>query len=63
MLLESTLVYHLISASVLLGSQNYSLTGQAHKGLLGFFQYQVLACMNNLWFDRSVGSCVHRHVG
>jgi hypothetical protein len=39
---------------VLLGSQNYSLTGQAHGGLLGAFQNHVLACMDNLWFDRYV---------
>ena len=44
--------------AVLLGSNDYSLTGQEHGGLLGFFQSQVLACMNNLWFDRLASSCL-----
>lgn len=37
---------------LLLGSNKFSLTGQAHPGFLGFFQNYVLACMGNLWFDR-----------
>jgi len=37
---------------VLLQRQHYSLTGQAHTGVIGFFQKYVLAVMENLWFDR-----------
>ena len=41
-----------IDVGILLRRQNYSLTGQAHPGLLGFFQTHLLASMDNLWFDR-----------
>jgi hypothetical protein len=53
-LLSLFFVIVFLTSSVLLGSQNYSLTGQAHGGLLGAFQNHVLACMDNLWFDRYV---------
>ena len=39
---------------VLLCRGEFSLTGQAHGGLIGFFQKYILACMGNLWFDRYV---------
>lgn len=32
--------------------QLYGLTGQAHVGLIGFFQKFVLDMVDNLWFDR-----------
>eukprot|EP00039_Didymoeca_costata_P018929 m.335553 g.335553 ORF g.335553 m.335553 type:complete len:516 (+) comp17627_c0_seq1:354-1901(+) len=44
----------IIDIVFLLKKQLYSLTGQAHGGLLGFFQNYVLAVMDNLWFDRLV---------
>eukprot|EP00054_Salpingoeca_dolichothecata_P010707 m.59615 g.59615 ORF g.59615 m.59615 type:complete len:430 (+) comp19116_c0_seq1:70-1359(+) len=41
-----------IDVVLLLQRGKFCLTGQAHTGLIGFFQNYVLATMNNLWFDR-----------
>lgn len=42
-----------IDVVILMKGQLYSLTGQAHGGLIGFFQKYVLHPMGNLWFNRS----------
>eukprot|EP01136_Pigoraptor_vietnamica_P006670 Opistho-1_new@39864 len=42
----------LIDVVVLMGERPYSLVGQKHGGVIGFFQDYVLASMNCLWFDR-----------
>eukprot|EP01137_Pigoraptor_chileana_P006431 Opistho-2@50818 len=42
----------LIDVVVLMGERPYSLVGQKHGGVIGFFQDYVLGSMNCLWFDR-----------
>ena len=32
----------------------FGTVGQKHPGVLGFLQEKVIACMDNIWFDRSV---------
>eukprot|EP01112_Ceratiomyxa_fruticulosa_P006608 TRINITY_DN1743_c0_g1_i1.p1 TRINITY_DN1743_c0_g1~~TRINITY_DN1743_c0_g1_i1.p1 ORF type:complete len:482 (+),score=84.44 TRINITY_DN1743_c0_g1_i1:201-1646(+) len=32
---------------------NYAVVGQAHPGIMGFFQKYVFSCMGCLWFNRS----------
>lgn len=41
-----------IDVVLLLQRAKFSLTGQKHTGLIGFFQDYVLSSMDTLWFDR-----------
>lgn len=43
----------IIDYVLLLGAQTFAVVGQKHPRALGFFQDNVLKCLDCIWFDRN----------